>query len=605
MAKKQIQCPNCGATLQSTQLLEVECPYCGSKFRNPLNTENDKASVIKTIIPFKVTEKEAKQAIFQKFIIKEDVPQDIFDNLKIVSVEQYYLPMYHFSGRFEADWSCTIVYTHTDKQGNTHEELKPANGTASGNFSKLSLAYIGNEIPGRLINYARVLSYTPQLYSKTTKFIPSHLVSERGTNIKVIEPNKNSNACWESKALQNEIENEAKSAANHQTSGWRTQDYRVSSHWQSDYQDLMLVPVWFGRYTYNDEEYFFAIDGQGGNLDYTYPHDSTNEIRGWKVVGRFFLMVGLLIGIIVFASSKLTTPVIIALLGAVALTIRFVMEYNKSSDDLIAIKQIGKAKFCHEDIANASSNYVQFKRTNQIAMWVLIALIAIWCFGAKIVEDNQRERQQAEERAQFENAQETMNQITPDLFFYQSKEQAGHLKQDVRKELNELGFIKEENVAEEYGDKYTLYSNQLPLVNVFLNFSVGLLYSNSSDEIKGIKITILDDRFSSNFIERFKSQLTEKGYEVKSYPTSNNYPSRPHEAYMLIGKEAFIEKEDIFGFDKHYATYNAIVIRSNEIECYAKDEFQEDMKTGYGMILTDSVINDDVGLMDTIETVEE
>lgn len=198
-----------------------------------------------------------------------------------------------------------------------------------------------------------------------------------------------------------------------------------------------------------------------------------------------------------------------------------------------------------------------------------------------------------------------MNQITPDLFFYQSKEQAGHLKQDVRKKLNELGFIKEENVAGEYGDKYTLYSNQLPLVNVFLNFSVGQLYSNSSDEIKGIKITILDDRFSSNFIERFKSQLTEKGYEIKSYPTSNNYPSRPHEAYMLIGKEAFIEKEDIFGFDKHYATYNAIVIRSNEIECYAKDEFQEDMKTGYGMILTDSVINDDVGLMDTIETVEE
>ena len=84
------------------------------------------------------------------------------------------------------------------------------------------------------------------------------------------------------------------------------------------------------------------------------------------------------------------------------------------------------------------------------------------------------------------------------MFFYQSKEQAGHLKQDVRKELNELGFIKEENEAGEYGDKYTLYSNQLPLVNVFLNFSIGQLYSNSSDEIKGIKNTIVDDRFSSN-----------------------------------------------------------------------------------------------------------
>lgn len=604
MAKKQIQCPNCGATLQSTQLLEVECPYCGSKFSNPLNTKNDKASVIKTIIPFKVTEKEVKQAVFQKFISKEDVPQDIFDNLKIISVEQYYLPMYHFSGRFEADWSCTIIYTHTDKQGNTHEELKPANGTASGNFSKLSLAYSGNEIPGRLINYARVLSYTAQLYSKSTKFAPSHLVGKHGTNINVIEPNKNSNACWESKALQDEIDNEAKSAANHQTSGWRTQDYRVSTHWQSDYQDLMLVPVWFGRYTYNDEEYFFAIDGQGGNLDYTYPKDTTNELRGWKIVGRFFLMVGLLLWIAGVTNIH-GMKVIIGIIGVGFLTWRFFIEYGKSSDDLSSIKRIGKAKFCGERIPNSSSNYVQYKRNNQVLMWVFILVFGTWCFGTYLMGELENAQIRTQEQQEFDQAQTEIAKVTPDLFFYQSKEQAGHLKQDVRKELNELGFIKEENEAGEYGDKYTLYSNQLPLVNVFLNFSIGQLYSNSSDEIKGIKITIVDDRFSSDFIERFKSQLTEKGYEIKSYPTSNNYPSRPHEAYMLIGKEAFIEKENIFGFDKHYATYNAIVIRSNEIECYAKDEFQEDMKTGYEMILTDSVTNDDVGLMDTIETADE
>ena len=384
MAKKQIQCPNCGATLQSTQLVEVECPYCGSKFRNPLNTKNDKASVIKTIIPFKVTEKEVKQAVFQKFISKEDVPQDIFDNLKIISVEQYYLPMYHFSGRFEADWSCTIIYTHTDKQGNTHEELKPANGTASGNFSKLSLAYSGNEIPGRLINYARVLSYTAQLYSKSTKFAPSHLVGKHGTNINVIEPNKNSNACWESKALQDEIDNEAKSAANHQTSGWRTQDYRVSTHWQSDYQDLMLVPVWFGRYTYNDEEYFFAIDGQGGNLDYTYPKDTTNELRGWKIVGRFFLMVGLLLWIAGVTNIH-GMKVIIGIIGVGFLTWRFFIEYGKSSDDLSSIKRIGKAKFCGERIPNSSSNYVQYKRNNQVLMWVFILVFGTWCFGTYLM----------------------------------------------------------------------------------------------------------------------------------------------------------------------------------------------------------------------------
>lgn len=51
MAAKQIQCPNCGATIQASQLAEVECPYCGSKFENPLNKRSDDG-VIKKIIPF-------------------------------------------------------------------------------------------------------------------------------------------------------------------------------------------------------------------------------------------------------------------------------------------------------------------------------------------------------------------------------------------------------------------------------------------------------------------------------------------------------------------------------------------------------------------------
>ena len=597
MEKKQITCPNCGAQMGTSQLIELECPYCGSKFENPLNQRREE-SVIKKIIPFSLSANDVREILFKEFVYKDDVAKDIFDKLQIHNLRQYYLPMYLFYGKYRADWACTVIYEQKDKQGNKYDDYRPASGTATGNFSKLTLACgAGKNLPQGVKRYANVLEWTSKLDSKMTKFDASYLVGENKEAIEVIEPGISEKEAWNKSALQASIEKDAKDAAHSQTPHRVIENYNVTANWEGSKGELVLVPVWYGNYAYNGEEHFFAIDGRGTNFDYSYPHDSTNEIRGWKVVGRFFLMVGLLIGIIAFTSNKLTTPVIIALLGAVALTIRFVLEYNKSSDDLIAIKQVGKAKFCHEDIANASSNYVQFKRTNQIAMWVLIALIAIWCFGAKIVEDNQRERQQAEERAQFENAQETMNQITPDLFFYQSKEQVGHLRQDVRKSLNELGFIRGENEAGEFGEKYALYSNQIPLVNVFLNFDIVSLYSNSSDEIKEIKIVIVDDRFSSDFIERFKSQLTEKGYEIKRYPTSINYPSRPDGAYMQIGKEAFIE--DRFGFNKHYAKYNAIVIWGNEIKCYAKDEFQEGKVSEVMPI--DSVTNSDNEFADTVE----
>ena len=593
MDKKLITCPNCGAQMGMSQLLELECPYCGSKFENPLNQRSEDR-VIKKIISFSLTANDVREILFKEFVYKDDVAKDIFDKLQIHTLKQYYLPMYLFYGKYRADWSCTVIYEQKDKQGNKIEEYRPASGTATGNFSKLTLACgAGRNLPQGVKRYANVLECTSKLNSKMTKFEASYLVSENKEAIEVIESNISEKEAWNKSALQASIEKDAKDAAHSQTPHRVIEDYNVTANWEGSVGELVLVPVWYGSYSYNGEEYFFAIDGRGTNFDYSFPHDSTDEVRGWKVVGRFFLMVGLLIGIIGITSTKQTMPIIIALLGAVALTVRFVMEYNKSSDDLTAIKQIGKARFCNEDIPNSSSNYVQYKRTNQIAMWVLIALIATWCFGAKMIEKKRWAQQQAQEQAMVEEAQKMINRITHDLFFYQSKEQVGHLRQDVRKKLNALGFIREDNEPGEFGEKYALYSNQIPLVNVYLNFDPVASYSNFSDGIKDIKITIVDDRFSSSFIEGFKSQLTENGYEIKRYPTSNSYPSRPDGAYMKIGKEAF--KEDIFGFNKHYAMYNAIIIWGNEIKCYAKDEFQEDMKTGYEKILTDSVTNYDKG----------
>lgn len=610
MAKKQIQCPNCGATLQSIQLLEVECPYCGSKFENPINKRSDNG-VIKKIIPFSLSANDVKEMLFKEFVYKDDVAKDIFDKLQIHALKQYYLPMYLFYGNYRADWSCTVIYEQKDRQGNKIEEHRPASGTATGNFSKLTLACgAGRNLPQGLKRYANVLEWTSKLDSKITKFEASYLVGENRDAIEVIESNITEKEAWNKSALQSSIEKDAKDAAHSQIPNRVIENYHVTANWKGSRGELILVPVWYGSYAYNGEENFFAIDGRGTNFDYSYPHDSTSEVRGWKVVGRFFLMVGLLIGIIAFTSIKQTIPVIIALLGAVALTIRFVMEYNKSSDDLIAIKQVGKARFCGEEIPNSSSNYVQFKRTNQTAMWVLIALIATWCFGAKMVEDNQWKQQQAEEQALFDNAKKTMNQITPDLFFHKSDSQIGHLRQDIVSQLTRLGFVKDEEhpnqVVLSTSEVYSLYMNDgdSPIMQIILNDQPHGLVENKN-EIRDICIKIYDLTLADEFMSAFKDNIERNGFVVASdinikptIPLGTSLPiSINSDSYIRIGKT--VRKQDFFS-EELYFNYDVVEFKKGnneaEIACYShvdKNINATEVEEAVEAIVTDSVVTDE------------
>lgn len=610
MAAKQIQCPNCGASIQASQLAELECPYCGSKFENPLNKKSE-GSVIKKIIPFSLSANDVKEMLFKEFVYKDDVAKDIFDKLQIHALKQYYLPMYLFYGNYRADWSCTVIYEQKDRQGNKIEEHRPASGTATGNFSKLTLACgAGRNLPQGLKRYANVLEWTSKLDSKITKFEASYLVGENRDAIEVIESNITEKEAWNKSALQSSIEKDAKDAAHSQIPNRVIENYHVTANWKGSRGELVLVPVWYGSYAYNGEENFFAIDGRGTNFDYSYPHDSTSEVRGWKVVGRFFLMVGLLIGIIAFTSIKQTIPVIIALLGAVALTIRFVMEYNKSSDDLIAIKQVGKARFCGEEIPNSSSNYVQFKRTNQTAMWVLIALIATWCFGAKMVEDNQWKQQQAEEQALFDNAKKTMNQITPDLFFHKSDSQIGHLRQDIVSQLTRLGFVKDEEhpnqVVLSTSEVYSLYMNDgdSPIMQIILNDQPHGLVENKN-EIRDICIKIYDLTLADEFMSAFKDNIERNGFVVASdinikptIPLGTSLPiSINSDSYIRIGKT--VRKQDFFS-EELYFNYDVVEFKKGyneaEIACYShvdKNINATEVEEAVEAIVTDSVVTDE------------
>ena len=375
MDKIQIECPNCGATLQASQLAEIECPYCGSKFSNPINEEKN-ATVIKSVIPFSTSEDDFKERLFENFIDKNQVPQDIFEHLEILSIKQYYLPMYLFTGKYHADWSCTVVYRQKDKQGNEYEDCRPFSGVATGHFAKLALAC--NNLPQEMLLFTEVIERTSEFHSATEDYMPSYLVGENGSTIEVAPIEVSENDAWNS--LQSYIENDAENAAYSQMRmGSTTKDNRISVNFKGELRDLLLFPVWYGKYAYQREEYYFIMDGKSSSFDFSHPCDS--NYRNSLLI-RFFTMFGIL-GVIVIVTGisvdwREHYVTVTASIAFIFLSISYILEYGEFKNETKENKQISKAAFCNEEILDISSSFnsARFKRNNKRITWIAIGLVA-------------------------------------------------------------------------------------------------------------------------------------------------------------------------------------------------------------------------------------
>lgn len=593
MKTKQIECPSCGAPIEATQLLELECPYCGSKFENPRSKDDEGENIIKQIIPFTQSEEDLREQLFDSFVTNRGIPTDIFDSLKLLSLKQYYLPMASFSGSYETSWSCTIVYRHKNKDGEEYKEYHPHSGVTYGDFDNV-LAFVGEDegLPSELTTYLyqSAPSWNGEyICSKSVPFDSSLLLDKEGNGISTVSLDLLDGDDRFIRA-SGYVYNCAHRHAYRQCSGGlngSVEDFDDSTRVTHRLDGIFLVPVWYGEYSYNGERYTYAMGDQGGNFELSSPQDSTDDIRGWKLFGRFALMLGLLLGIFLISKADISKDwsVWVCGIGAIILTGRFIKESDKSTEELTGIKKVGRAKFCGEKVPSESSNYVSYKRTNQVLMWLLVLMFGFWRVGDYIVQDYKESQAQAQEQRILNHVKD-IARVLPKIFFYHSKERIGHIRQDVRENLIKFGFVREE---EELGnpvtEKYTIYSADIPLMSVFLDLS-NSRFSNSSDEIKSIKVSTKSTKLSGDFhnqlsevfTEELKSQLTSMGYEIKkSIPTGVYDQPKPLGSYMLIGKE--VVQKGMFALnDKYYATYNAVDLDSgswdNDINFYAKDELE-------------------------------
>ena len=305
---QQVICPSCKQAISSFSpfAAQVECPYCHNKAFNPLITAK-KVPIPERLIVFKTTEKDFEQSMVNHLIEKDYVPTDIFQCINPDNVIKAYLPMFLYEGTYQSSWTCSVARRENELRANSKgDKLKnktvtkyiPYSGTSQGNFSFLCLAYDGNEIPAELSSFC---SQFPYRSTEAQEYDPDLLGLDAGDSPMTIALNTDPETIWSQKG-EGLVENLARRNAEQQLSNEDFYDFNASSsHHLEHCGRYVLAPFWFVYYTYNNEKYYFLMDGLGEKKALSAPvdEDEVNYIKElkssrykklWWILPLFFLI---------------------------------------------------------------------------------------------------------------------------------------------------------------------------------------------------------------------------------------------------------------------------------------------------------------------------
>ena len=314
---QQVICPSCKQVITSFSPFasEVECPYCHNKAFNPLITAK-KVPIPERLIVFRTNEKDFENNMVKNLIERDYVPKDIFQCINPGNVIKAYLPMFLYEGRYQSSWSCKVavevnevVASGNSVRNKTVKKFTPHTGTSQGNFAFMCLAYEGKDIPEELRSFSKQFPYNVMA---SKEYDPALLGLDSGDSPMTMAVDSDTDLVWNKygDSLVNEL---ACKNAREQLSGEEIQDFRASNSYDLKHNGrYVLAPFWFVYYTYNNEKYYFIMDGIGENTGMTTPSDPEevkfvegkeriNKIMKWAwILAIVLLFAGLIVGAIIY-----------------------------------------------------------------------------------------------------------------------------------------------------------------------------------------------------------------------------------------------------------------------------------------------------------------
>jgi hypothetical protein len=169
-ARPQLACRNCGAALGYCATAQaLRCEYCASVTQMPAPARDSHPAQAEAegrpeaIVPLAVDEKSLLDALHEHLITGTLTPDDLLQAAVVVQKERFYVPVFEFSGSYEAQWTASFGYDRTEhytvyenrtENGRTRQvpvtktrvvtDWRPASGLDSGRFSVW--AYAGNRL---------------------------------------------------------------------------------------------------------------------------------------------------------------------------------------------------------------------------------------------------------------------------------------------------------------------------------------------------------------------------------------------------------------------------------------------------------------------------
>ena len=305
----QLTCPNCGRHIASFNAFtgEAECPYCHQMVRtaNALAVQRPVMQP-ELLIPFKTSLQDLGQRLVNALIKRRYVPNDIFNFLSAENAIKVYLPMYLYEGTFHSKWTGVVRDRVTDSDGRTSTERSYVRGTVRDSFAVMALACDPDQLPSELAQFAKECPYVEGVAQ------PFNAAAVAAENVATAEPVTTAEALWEqvgNAKVDDVIDKMVRHDAPSNIEKLKYDTLIDKSH----NGRLVLVPFWFVRYSYRQQQFYFLMDGTGRKEELNAPVDTDQKKEANKY--NFLYWIAALVIVAGVVCQHYENPVALFLLG--------------------------------------------------------------------------------------------------------------------------------------------------------------------------------------------------------------------------------------------------------------------------------------------------
>jgi hypothetical protein len=260
-----IKCDACGAeTVLDANDAAQFCAFCGSS--HIIKADKNVGIPPESLIPFKITEKNARQQFSQWIKKRWFAPRALKNNYQSQRLKGVYIPSWTYDSDTSSAYTGeggTYYYvtetrwvTENGKQVAKQVQVRkirwwPTNGTYSEYFDDIPV-YASRNVEAGLMAKLEPFERQELVHFKP-EYLSGFLAERYSLGLK---------DGWE--VARGSIENEIRSGVIRQINADEVRNLRINTYYNSIKYKLTLLPVWISAYTYKNKAYTFMVNGQTG-----------------------------------------------------------------------------------------------------------------------------------------------------------------------------------------------------------------------------------------------------------------------------------------------------------------------------------------------------